>query len=209
MSVSYPSTRLIPMCFVLLLGFLQSGQCAENDAPAVKLSDSGICHARGTSSYAATLHYEAFDTVADCIKAGGRLAKASRRRLADTEGKPAPSISQELKENPGVAVIRNIEPKYIAIGAMAVIAIGISVTFVRFRSRRYRFVNKRVLKKRGSPPGSGTGELSADERRLLRACLGSREVAERLIQFELERNPALSRDRAAAAAVRRLARDNK
>ena len=32
-----------------------------------KLSRNGICHERGTAAYGATLHYEPFDTLADCM----------------------------------------------------------------------------------------------------------------------------------------------
>jgi hypothetical protein len=32
-----------------------------------KPSRNGICHERGTAAYGATLHYEPFDTLADCM----------------------------------------------------------------------------------------------------------------------------------------------
>jgi hypothetical protein len=44
--------------------------------------------------------------------------------------------------------------------------------------------------------------------RLLSACLGDREQANRLVEFELRRNPSLSRHGAAAIALARIQRDN-
>jgi len=43
--------------------------------PPVKKSSTGICHAQGTSYYAQTKKFEAFKTMDDCLKSGGRLAK--------------------------------------------------------------------------------------------------------------------------------------
>jgi hypothetical protein len=181
---------------------------ADTIEPPIKLSQSGICHERGSSFYVVTEHYRSFDTLAECLKAGGRLPKTGRNKLAATKGQP---IDPTLRENPGVPFIRSIPSRDIAMGAILVIAVGLLVAFVRFRARRYpRVYFKRVAEKQGDPlRSSGTDRPSADERRLLKACLGSKEVAERLIQFELERNPVLSRGRAAAAAVRRIARDSK
>jgi hypothetical protein len=46
-----------------------------NDEPPVKKSKSGICHAKGTSYYAQTKNYTAFNSLEECIKAGGRATK--------------------------------------------------------------------------------------------------------------------------------------
>jgi len=46
------------------------------------------------------------------------------------------------------------------------------------------------------------------DRRLLGACLGNRDQAERLIEFELRRKPKISRRRAAGLALARIRRDN-
>ena len=46
------------------------------------------------------------------------------------------------------------------------------------------------------------------DRRLLSVCLGNRDQAQRLIEFELRRNPKISRQRAAALALSRIRRDN-
>jgi hypothetical protein len=45
--------------------------------------------------------------------------------------------------------------------------------------------------------------------RLLAACLGDRGQANRLIEFELRRNPSLSRNGAASMALARIRRDNR
>jgi hypothetical protein len=45
--------------------------------------------------------------------------------------------------------------------------------------------------------------------RLLSACLGDRDQAERLVEFEMRLRPALSRKEAASMALARLQRDNR
>jgi hypothetical protein len=201
MSLSFTSPFSVTAFIALSLACSQCALGAHCDVPAVKVSDSSICHVLGALSYWATPNFKASETLADCTNAGGHLPKPGKQIIADTDGQPATSIGPTLKENPGVAAIRSIPSRDIAIGAMLVIAVCILVGFVRFRARRYPRINlKRVFRP------SGSDVLSADEKRLLKACRGSKEVAERLIQLEFERNPALSRGRAAAAAVRRHAR---
>jgi len=46
-----------------------------SDEPPVKKSKSGICHAKGTSYYAQTKNYTAFNSLDECLKAGGRMPK--------------------------------------------------------------------------------------------------------------------------------------
>ncbi len=46
-----------------------------DDEPPVKKSKSGICHAKGTSYYAQTKNYTAFNSLEECIKASGRMPK--------------------------------------------------------------------------------------------------------------------------------------
>ncbi len=43
--------------------------------PAVKMSSSGICHAKGTTYYNATKKFTSFSSVKACLSAGGRLPK--------------------------------------------------------------------------------------------------------------------------------------
>jgi hypothetical protein len=47
----------------------------DASAPAVKKSNTGICHAAGSSYYSRTLNFTPFATMAECIKSGGRLPK--------------------------------------------------------------------------------------------------------------------------------------
>ncbi|GAD89967.1 hypothetical protein VHA01S_030_00420 [Vibrio halioticoli NBRC 102217] len=44
-------------------------------ADIVKLSNSGICHDTNSASYNRTKNYSPFDTLEDCVDAGGRLPK--------------------------------------------------------------------------------------------------------------------------------------
>ncbi len=41
----------------------------------VKMSNSGICHAPGTTYYNRTIHFTAYKTLQACLNAGGRLPK--------------------------------------------------------------------------------------------------------------------------------------
>lgn len=43
--------------------------------PPTKKSNTGICHAPGTTYYARTTHFTPFGTLEDCLKSGGRLPK--------------------------------------------------------------------------------------------------------------------------------------
>jgi hypothetical protein len=46
---------------------------AQTADPGVKKSESGICHDKSSSSYAATKKFEAFASIDACTKSGGRL----------------------------------------------------------------------------------------------------------------------------------------
>jgi hypothetical protein len=52
------------------------------------------------------------------------------------------------------------------------------------------------------------GARATVDTRLLSACLGDRDQAERLIALEMRRKPSLSRGEAAAMALARIQRDN-
>ena len=41
--------------------------------PAVKKSDSGICHEKGSPSYGNTKKFTAFATADECVKSGGKM----------------------------------------------------------------------------------------------------------------------------------------
>jgi hypothetical protein len=45
------------------------------DEPAVKMSNSGICHAEGTQYYARTKNFVEYENIDACIEAGGRLPR--------------------------------------------------------------------------------------------------------------------------------------
>jgi len=61
--------------FVLLVAMLVGGYAHAEAEPPVKLSSSGICHAKGSSYYAQTKKFTAFKTMEECVKAGGRHPK--------------------------------------------------------------------------------------------------------------------------------------
>lgn len=63
----------------LILGILSaifSGSASASEVdPVVKMSKSEICHAVDSSYYKRTKNFTSFDTLKDCIDAGGRLPK--------------------------------------------------------------------------------------------------------------------------------------
>jgi len=71
------NTRCIRMgwCAVLLAGmpFLWAADKAAE--PAVKKSDSGICHDSKSPSYERTKKFTEFKTVDECLKSGGKPPK--------------------------------------------------------------------------------------------------------------------------------------
>jgi hypothetical protein len=46
-----------------------------DDEPPVKMSKSGICHERGGTYYSKTKNYTAYNTLEECLRAGGRKPK--------------------------------------------------------------------------------------------------------------------------------------
>jgi hypothetical protein len=58
---------------LILLVFSSVSVFAQSDPP-VKMSSSGICHQKGKSSYyAQTKKFTAYNTLDECLKAGGRM----------------------------------------------------------------------------------------------------------------------------------------
>jgi hypothetical protein len=45
------------------------------DTPAVKMSNTGICHNEGSQYYGRVKSFTAYDTIAACLAAGGRLPR--------------------------------------------------------------------------------------------------------------------------------------
>ena len=69
MKLRLMSTILVWMSVCLGAPTQALAQAAD---PAVKKSDSGICHDKTSSSYAATKKFEAFPNMDACLKSGGR-----------------------------------------------------------------------------------------------------------------------------------------
>jgi hypothetical protein len=57
---------------IVLIGFSLSLFAAE---PPVKKSKNGICHPKGGTYYDRTKNYMPYESMADCIKSGGRKPK--------------------------------------------------------------------------------------------------------------------------------------
>ena len=66
--------RLMSTLFAMSALYLGSSSLAMVQAadPAVKKSDSGICHDKTSSSYSVTKKFEAFPSMEACLKSGGR-----------------------------------------------------------------------------------------------------------------------------------------
>ena len=48
---------------------------ADANAPAVKKSNTGICHAAGSTYYGRTQNFTPFATMDECLMSGGRMPK--------------------------------------------------------------------------------------------------------------------------------------
>ena len=63
--------------------------------PAVKKSDSGICHEKGSASYGNTKKFTAFATLDECVKSGGKVP-------AGQPGVAAPAEAMVKKSDSGI-----------------------------------------------------------------------------------------------------------
>jgi hypothetical protein len=198
-------------------------QAPPPDDPPVKLSSSGICHERGTSSYGATLHYQAFDTLADCIKAGGRarkskhpgneLSAASATRGHAAAGAATPEVATQT-EPAGTdwgavwnRVVTRSAP-FIGIGAAVLALLWTGRVLLQRRARRGYAEQERDAARRWR--GHRLEQFdAADERRLLSLCGGDRNQVARLIDYEMGRDSSLSREEAVVEALERYRRDNR
>ena len=65
--------NLVKIIINLLVVALFSG--AVQAAEPVKMSKSGICHTPGSTYYKQTKNYTPYETLKDCLNAGGRMPK--------------------------------------------------------------------------------------------------------------------------------------
>lgn len=65
--------RKIFIVTILLSSVLFFSGCSSD--PAVKKSNAGICHKKGTNFYNNTKNFTAYDSIDDCLSSGGRLPK--------------------------------------------------------------------------------------------------------------------------------------
>jgi hypothetical protein len=74
--------RVVPsLLFLVLTICVDSMAATSSNGPKVKLSSSDICHDQSSASFNKTKHYQAFDTVVNCIAQGGRLPKAKTKAI--------------------------------------------------------------------------------------------------------------------------------
>lgn len=67
---------------IILLAALAFSACGESqDTQTVKLSSSGICHDKSSSSYVRTKTFTGYKSINECIKAGGRLPKSKTNQI--------------------------------------------------------------------------------------------------------------------------------
>ena len=67
---------VMSFALALALGMAQAADPKEAAEPAVKKSDSGICHDKTSPSFGNTKKFTAFKTVDECVKSGGKLPGA-------------------------------------------------------------------------------------------------------------------------------------
>jgi hypothetical protein len=75
----------------------RADQSTDAAGPAVKKSQTQICHPRGTKTYAQTRRYKAYDSLQACLDAGGRLPKG----VTVDRGAPAAQAPNQAVFNSG------------------------------------------------------------------------------------------------------------
>ncbi len=65
--------KKIIVATILLSSVLFLAGCSSD--PAVKKSNTGICHQKGTNFYNNTKNFTSFDSISACLDSGGRLPK--------------------------------------------------------------------------------------------------------------------------------------
>jgi hypothetical protein len=77
-----PIIRALTLSLCLSLAACNNAVLASTiSEPEVKQSSSGICHDKSSASFERTKNYKSFDTMADCIEAGGRLTKGKVEQI--------------------------------------------------------------------------------------------------------------------------------
>lgn len=64
---------------ICLAGAAWSGTSYAAEPPAVKKSDSGICHDESSVHYERMKHFVPFDSMEACLASGGRESRAPRK----------------------------------------------------------------------------------------------------------------------------------
>jgi hypothetical protein len=72
MKIRWMSSLIAASCLLWAAPSIALAQAAE---PAVKKSESGICHDKNSPSYERTKKFTEFKTVDECVKSGGTLPK--------------------------------------------------------------------------------------------------------------------------------------
>jgi hypothetical protein len=87
---------------------LSAAAIATPSEPAVKLSRSGICHDSASPSYAATKNFEPFNSIKECLTAGGQLPKnrrhvISKDTVADSPASQKNDVPMDRESDPNAA----------------------------------------------------------------------------------------------------------
>lgn len=84
---TFMKPAILMLAALSALGVLTSH--AADTEPNVKRSTSGICYARGERGYSDTRSYRSFDSLEDCVNAGGR--RPNLKGFFSRDEQPAPS----------------------------------------------------------------------------------------------------------------------
>ena len=71
MLISIPRAALV-LTLAMSLGTSMAADKKDAAEPAVKKSDSGICHDKSSPSFANTKKFTAFNSLDECVKSGGK-----------------------------------------------------------------------------------------------------------------------------------------
>jgi hypothetical protein len=188
---------------------------AESAEAPVKLSGSGICHEPGSRFYDQTVNFRPYATLDACVRAGGRLPRGTKpRNPMDSAARAAQATASPSAEPIRVEPTRvesDTRPRpaapWLAIGAGAAVMGGLAWWAVGARATRRRRAEEAADRRRWQDHRLSRYDR-ADEAKLLLAVGGSRATFERLVEYELSRNPQLAREQAISDAYARWKRDN-
>ena len=96
------SRAALALSLVATLGLTWAADKKEAAEPAVKKSDSGICHDKSSPSFANTKKFTPFASIDECVKSGGKLPAGQPAAAAAAAAAAAPAAPMVKKSDSGI-----------------------------------------------------------------------------------------------------------